>query len=109
MLLRFQKAALQGNYETGNQALSMHLRFFTIRDVFAFAWRDSRIVVTHDADFLDNKRFPPNRNPRISLVRPGVDEPFPPAASAPVRRHLNQQQISNSEKLLHQRSAQLGI
>jgi len=32
MLLRFQKATVQGNYETGNQALSMHLRFLTIRD-----------------------------------------------------------------------------
>ena len=31
MLLRFQKAAVQGNYETGNQAFSMHLRFLTIR------------------------------------------------------------------------------
>jgi hypothetical protein len=30
MLLRFQKA-IGGNYETGNQAFSMHLRFLTIR------------------------------------------------------------------------------
>jgi hypothetical protein len=30
MLLRFQKAAVQGNYETGNQAFSIHLRFLTI-------------------------------------------------------------------------------
>jgi len=27
MLLRFQKAAVRGNYETGNQAFSMHLGF----------------------------------------------------------------------------------
>jgi uncharacterized protein YndB with AHSA1/START domain len=32
MLLRFQKAAVRGNYETRNQAFSMHLRFLTIRD-----------------------------------------------------------------------------
>src|SRR5664280_3688779 len=32
MLLRFQKAAVRGNYETGNQAFSMRLRFLTIRD-----------------------------------------------------------------------------
>jgi hypothetical protein len=32
MLLRFQKAAVQGNYETGKQACSIHLRFLTIRD-----------------------------------------------------------------------------
>jgi hypothetical protein len=30
MLLRFQKVA-RGNYGTGNQAFSMHLRFLTIR------------------------------------------------------------------------------
>jgi hypothetical protein len=30
MLLRFQKAAVRGNYETGNQAFSMRLRFLTI-------------------------------------------------------------------------------
>jgi hypothetical protein len=31
MLLRFQKAAVRGNYATGNQAFSMRLRFLTIR------------------------------------------------------------------------------
>jgi hypothetical protein len=31
MLLRLQKAAAQGSYETGKQAVSMHLRFLTIR------------------------------------------------------------------------------
>src|ERR1035441_8714285 len=31
MLLRFQKAAVRGNYETGNQAFSKRLRFLTIR------------------------------------------------------------------------------
>src|ERR1019366_6193250 len=33
MLLRFQKAAGRGNYETGNQAFSKCLRFLTIRDL----------------------------------------------------------------------------
>src|ERR1017187_9976123 len=33
MLLRFQKVAGRGNYETGNQAFSKRLRFLTIRDV----------------------------------------------------------------------------
>ena len=32
MLLRFQKPAVRGNYETGNQAVSMHLRFLTTRE-----------------------------------------------------------------------------
>lgn len=40
-------------------------------DVFALAWKSERIIVTHDADFLDDRRFPPHRNPGIILVRPG--------------------------------------
>lgn len=31
-------------------------------DVYAFALRDDRIVLTHDDDFLDDRRFPPHRN-----------------------------------------------
>jgi hypothetical protein len=33
MLLRFQKAAVRGNYETGNPAFSMHSIFLTIREI----------------------------------------------------------------------------
>jgi predicted nuclease of predicted toxin-antitoxin system len=40
-------------------------------DVLAFAWKDNRILITHDPDFLDNRQFPPNRNPGIVLIRPG--------------------------------------
>lgn len=40
-------------------------------DVFAFAWKEDRVIITHDPDFLDNRRFPPNRNPGIVLIRPG--------------------------------------
>ncbi len=40
-------------------------------DVYAFAWKSERIIVTHDPDFLDDRRFPPHRNPGIVLVRPG--------------------------------------
>src|SRR2546429_3393306 len=36
MLLRFQEAAVQKNYETGNQAVSMRWRFLTIRDLRMF-------------------------------------------------------------------------
>ncbi len=42
-------------------------------DVFAAAWKEDRIVVTHDPDFLDDRRFPPHRNPGVILVRPGAD------------------------------------
>ncbi len=40
-------------------------------DVFASAWKAKRVIVTHDPDFLDDRRFPPHRNPGIVLVRPG--------------------------------------
>jgi hypothetical protein len=30
--------------------------------------------LTHDADFLNNKRFPPHGNAGVVLVRPGSDE-----------------------------------
>jgi predicted nuclease of predicted toxin-antitoxin system len=39
-------------------------------DVLAFAHRDDRILLTHDADFLDDRRFPPHRNPGV-VVLPG--------------------------------------
>ena len=49
------------------------LRGHSEEDVFAAAWKGGRIVVTHDADFLDNRRFPPHRNPGVILIRLGAD------------------------------------
>ncbi|PYK16622.1 MAG: hypothetical protein DME55_11825 [Verrucomicrobia bacterium] len=40
-------------------------------DIFAFAWRDDRIILTHDEDFLDDRRFPPHRNPGV-IILPGA-------------------------------------
>jgi predicted nuclease of predicted toxin-antitoxin system len=40
-------------------------------DVFAFASRENRILLTHDEDFLDDRKFPPHRNPGI-VVLPGA-------------------------------------
>ena len=40
-------------------------------DVFARAWADDRILLTHDRDFLDDRRFPPHRNPGV-VVLPGA-------------------------------------
>src|SRR5260370_9406520 len=48
------------------------LRGRSDEDVFAEAWKGSRIVLTHDADFLDDRRFPPHRNPGIIVIRPGA-------------------------------------
>lgn len=42
-------------------------------DIFAAAWREERVVVTHDADFLNDRRFPQNRNPGVVIVHPGAD------------------------------------
>jgi predicted nuclease of predicted toxin-antitoxin system len=39
-------------------------------EVFAFAWNQKRVILTHDHDFLDDRRFPFNRNPGI-VVLPG--------------------------------------
>ncbi|MGA2905333.1 MAG: DUF5615 family PIN-like protein [Candidatus Korobacteraceae bacterium] len=40
--------------------------------VFAAAWKDQRIVLTHDRDFLDNRRFPQNRNPGVVVFAVGA-------------------------------------
>ena len=42
-------------------------------DVFAVAWREKRVLVTHDEDFLNDQRFPPNRNPGVIRIGPGAD------------------------------------
>ena len=50
-------------------------------DVFARAWADNRIILTHDGDFLDDRRFPPNRNPGV-VVLPGAQGPDAPLITA---------------------------
>lgn len=40
-------------------------------EVFAYAWRKRRIILTHDRDFLDDRRFPFTRNPGV-VVLPGA-------------------------------------
>ncbi len=44
--------------------------------VYAFAWRDDRVLLTHDEDFLDDRRFPPHRNPGL-VVLPGASGETP--------------------------------
>jgi predicted nuclease of predicted toxin-antitoxin system len=43
-------------------------------DVLAYAQRDDRILITHDRDFLDDRRFPPHRNPGLVVVPVGAGE-----------------------------------
>ena len=40
-------------------------------DVLAFAFKDDRVLLTHDPDFLDNRRFPHHRHPGC-VVLPGA-------------------------------------
>ena len=40
-------------------------------DVFAFGWRDDRIILTQDRDFLSDRNFPQHENPGI-VVLPGT-------------------------------------
>jgi predicted nuclease of predicted toxin-antitoxin system len=41
-------------------------------DVFSYAWREGRMLLTHDRDFLDDACFPEHRNPGV-VVLPGGD------------------------------------
>ena len=41
-------------------------------EVLAYAWADSRIIVIHDPDFLDDRRFPPHVIPVLFLSVPGL-------------------------------------
>ena len=40
--------------------------------VLAFAWRHRRILLTHDEDFWDDRRFPEHRNPGL-VILPGAN------------------------------------
>jgi predicted nuclease of predicted toxin-antitoxin system len=42
-------------------------------DVFAAAWREQRILLTQDRDFLDDRRFPLHRNPGV-IVLPAAND-----------------------------------
>jgi predicted nuclease of predicted toxin-antitoxin system len=41
-------------------------------DIFGYAWREKRMLWTHDRDFLDDARFPEHRNPGV-VILPGGD------------------------------------
>ena len=40
--------------------------------VFAYAWKNRLIILTHDSDFLDDYAFPFHRNPGV-IVLPGAE------------------------------------
>jgi predicted nuclease of predicted toxin-antitoxin system len=47
------------------------LRGHSDEDVFAYAWRQSRIIVTQDRGYLNDRRFPPHRNPGLVILPNG--------------------------------------
>lgn len=40
-------------------------------EVFAYAWRKRRVVLTHDHDFIDDAKFPEHRNPGVIVLAGG--------------------------------------
>lgn len=38
------------------------------REIFAAAWREDRMLLTNDSDFLDDKNFPEYRNPGVIIL-----------------------------------------
>jgi len=48
------------------------LRGHCDEDVLAFAHREDRILLTHDRGFLNDRQFPPNRNPGV-VILPGAN------------------------------------
>src|SRR6266446_5838161 len=55
-------------------AAEVGLQGHSDEDVFARAWADDRIVLTHDTDFLDDRRFPPHRNPGVVVLPSAQDD-----------------------------------
>ena len=66
-VLKFLKQAGFNAVGISNVGLSGHAD----EDILAFAKRDDRVVLTHDRDFLDDRRFPLSQNPGI-VVLPGA-------------------------------------
>lgn len=52
----------------------VELRGRSDEDVYAFAFKDKRILLTHDQDFLDDARFPWHRNPGVVILPGGQGE-----------------------------------
>jgi predicted nuclease of predicted toxin-antitoxin system len=50
-------------------ATEVDLAHHSDEDVLAYAHRENRVLITHDLDYLDNRRFPPHRNPGVVVVR----------------------------------------
>jgi len=63
--------SLRGQGLNAKYVAELGLEGHSDEDVFARAWADDRIILTHDTDFLDDRRFPPHRNPGVIML-PGA-------------------------------------
>jgi len=54
----------------GAHMLPYHLQNASDEDVLEYAFKADRVLLTHDEDFLNQDRFPPERNPGI-VILPG--------------------------------------
>ena len=61
-------AALRKLGYNATDLFALNLTRRTKEDVFAEAWQEDRIFVTQARDFLDDCRFPPDRNPGIIIL-----------------------------------------
>jgi predicted nuclease of predicted toxin-antitoxin system len=49
-------------------SFTLKLNGHSDEDVFAAAWRERRILLTQDREFLDDRRFPAYRNPGVVVL-----------------------------------------
>jgi hypothetical protein len=73
--------ALRGEGWNARHVGELGLEGRSDEDVFARAWAEDRILLTHDTDFLDDRRFPPHRNPGV-VVLPGTQGADTPLLTA---------------------------
>src|SRR5574337_992187 len=52
-------------------ALEVGLNGQPDENVFSFAWKERRMILSHDRGFLDNKKYPVHRNPGIVIIEGG--------------------------------------
>jgi hypothetical protein len=62
------KAGLRGWGWNAVAAVDVGLGGRSDEDVFSYAWRERRVILTSDEDFLDDARFPSHRNPGVIVV-----------------------------------------
>jgi predicted nuclease of predicted toxin-antitoxin system len=52
----------------GESAAKAGLSGRSDEDIFGYAWRKKYLLLTSDKDFLDDRRFPPHRNPGVIIL-----------------------------------------